>query len=223
MPGATQSFVQFDHIRNGIVILKNGDLRVILEVFAMNFGLKSVEEQEAIVYSYQNFLNSLDFDLQILVHSRRMDIGPYLEGLNSTANQQESPLMKTQIEEYVEFVRSFVEDANIMAKRFFAVIPFSMVQGAKKASGLGAAMSSLFGSHSSVVQMNEEHFKTSRTQILQRVEFVTRSLEQVGLKARMLDTEELLRLFWETYNPSKRDEGNYIPVDIGQLSEADLK
>ena len=222
MPGATQSFVQFDHIKHGVVVLKNGDLRAILEVFAMNFGLKSVEEQEAIVYAYQNFLNSLDFDLQILVHSRRMDIGPYLDELSNNANSQESPLMKSQIEEYVEFVRSFVEDSNIMAKRFFCVIPFSMVQGAKESGGITSAFSSLLGSKSSVVKVSDEHFKTARTQLMQRIEFVTRSLEQVGLKARMLDTEELLRLYWETYNPSKRDEGEYIPVDIGQLEGEDL-
>ncbi len=217
MPGATQTFVQFDHIRNGVVVLKNGDLRAILEVFAMNFGLKSVEEQEAIVYAYQNFLNSLDFDLQIVVHSRRMDIGPYLSDLTNRANTQESPLMKTQIEEYVEFVKSFVADANIMAKRFFLVLPFSMVQGAKKAGGFAGAVTSMIGSHSHIVRISEEHFKTSQTQILQRVEFVTRSLEQVGLNASMLDTESLLRLFWETYNPSRRDEGQFVPIDIGTL------
>jgi len=217
MPGATQSFVQFDHIRNGVVVLKNGDLRAILEVFAMNFGLKSVEEQEAIVYAYQNFLNSLDFDLQIVVHSRRMDIGPYLSDLQNRASTQESPLMKTQIEEYVEFVKSFVEDANIMAKRFFLVLPFSMVQGAKQARGFASAVTSMIGSHANIVRISEEHFKTSRTQILQRVEFVTRNLEQVGLNASMLDTESLLRLFWETYNPSRRDEGQFVPIDVGSF------
>lgn len=214
MPGSTQQFVQFDHIRNGIVVLKNGDLRVILEVFAMNFGLKSIEEQEAIVYAYQNFLNSLDFDLQIVVHSRRMDIGPYLDALNQQARTQENPLLKNQIEEYVEFVQSFVEDANIMAKRFFVVVPYSMLQGARKSGGIGAAFSSLFGSKAKTIHLNSEHFKTSRTQILQRVDFVSRSLDQVGLATRMLETVDLLRLFWETYNPARRDEGEYIPVDI---------
>jgi len=218
MPGATQNFVQFDHIRNGVVVLKNGDIRGILEVYAMNFGLKSVDEQEAIIYAFQNFMNSLDFDLQIVVHSRRMDIAPYLQDLESRAQMQENPLLRQQTEEYAAFIRSFVEETNVMAKRFFVVVPFSIVQGANKSGGFGSALSTMFNAKSRIVKIDEEHFKAAKTQLLQRMEFVSQNLEQVGLSSTALGTEDLLRLFWEIYNPERRESGDYMPSDVAMFA-----
>lgn len=215
MPGSTQHFVQFDHIRNGVVVLKNGDFRSILEVHAMNFGLKSIDEQEAIVFAFQNFLNSLDFDLQIVVQSRKMDITPYLKNLRARADQQENPLMQQQTVDYISFIESFVQETNIMAKRFYVVVPFSLVQGARKESGFFSAASTLLNRSrsSEVVHVSEERFKTAQTQLLQRVTFIRQSLEQVGLSSTPLDTDALLRLYWETYNPSRREQGEYLPPD----------
>lgn len=130
--------------------------------------------------------------------------------------------MRGQIKDYVAFVESFVQDANIMAKRFLVVVPYSIVQGAKKSSGFMSAVEMLVGTKKKLVHIDNEHFKAARTQLLQRTDFVSRSLEQVGLSTQMLQTEDLLRLFWEIYNPSRREHGQYLPTDISALEETNI-
>src|SRR5665811_286350 len=112
--GATQKFVPVKEIRNGTIVLKEGDYRGILICSAINFGLKSAEEQHAIMLGFQNFLNTLDFSIQIVVNSRKMDLRPYLALLEEKAPEQKTELMRIQLREYVEFVRSFTDQANIM-------------------------------------------------------------------------------------------------------------
>jgi len=212
---STQDFLQFDHIRDGVVILRGGDLRAILMVSAINFGLKSQEEQDAITYAFQNFLNSLDFDLQILIHSRKMNVDPYLKDLSARAERQDNDLLRTQTEEYIEFIRSFVSEANIMTKQFYIIVSFSGLKARQETGGVLSAASSLFGG-SRRREVDIPQFAAGRAQLLQRVEFTAQNLHQVGLRATMLATEEILELLWRLYNPEAQESGSMpeIPVEM---------
>src|SRR5487761_2515999 len=121
----TQQFVPVKEIRNGVVILKDGSYHGVLICSSINFGLKSAEEQHAITLGFQNFLNTLDFSIQIVVNSRRMDLRPYLALLEEKAPEQKSELMRIQLREYIEFVHSFADQANIMTKSFYIVVPYA--------------------------------------------------------------------------------------------------
>ena len=161
---STQHFLQFDHIRDDVIVMRNSDFRAILMVSAINFGLKSQEEQDAIIYAYQGFLNALDFDLQIMVHSRKMDISPYLEDLAIRAERQENELLRSQTEEYIEFIRSFVSESNVMSKQFYLVVPFSLLTTKEKTSGILSAVGTFFSRRSVMVEMSDEQFATHRSQ-----------------------------------------------------------
>src|SRR5487761_2157035 len=128
----TQQFVPVKEIRNGIIILKDGSYRGVLICSSINFGLKSAEEQHAITLGFQNFLNTLDFSIQIVINSRKMDLRPYLALLEEKAPEQKTELMRIQLREYIEFVRSFADQANIMTKSFYIVVPYSSRVSAAK-------------------------------------------------------------------------------------------
>ena len=123
--GATQQFVPVKEIRNGTIILKDGGYRGVLICSSINFGLKSADEQHAITLGFQNFLNTLDFSIQIVINSRKMDLRPYLALLEKKAPEQKTELMRIQLHEYIEFIRSFTDRANIMTKSFYIVVPYS--------------------------------------------------------------------------------------------------
>ena len=123
--GATQQFVPVKEIRNGTIILKDGGYRGVLICSSINFGLKSADEQHAITLGFQNFLNTLDFSIQIVINSRKMDLRPYLALLEEKAPEQKTELMRIQLHEYVEFIRSFADQANIMTKSFYIIVPYT--------------------------------------------------------------------------------------------------
>jgi type IV secretory pathway VirB4 component len=211
---STQDFLQFDYIRDDVIVLKSGDVRAILSVPSINFGLKSQEEQDALVYAFQNFLNSLDFDLQIVIHSQRININPYLEDLAERAQTQENELLRSQTLEYIEFIRSFVSETNVMTKSFYVVVPFSLVKAKQKTSGIFSATATLLGQRGAAVsaRLSDAEFNTIRTQLLQRVEFVIENLAQLNLSARMLKTAEIVEFLWRLYNPEQREVGGMPEV-----------
>ncbi len=194
---STQQFVDVKEIRDGTVVLKNGSLRRILLVSGINFELKSEEEQNIITYAYQNFLNSLDFSVQFIIHSRKMNIGGYLDKLRDRKEQETNELLKNQIVEYIEFIRSFVESNEIMAKTFFVVVPYDSIvvpKGGKKFLGfLG------FGRKGDGVL--EKTFEKKMIQLNQRADQIMSGLVQVGLRVVPLNDEELIELFYNLYNP----------------------
>ena len=199
---STQQFVDVKEIRDGAVILKNGSLRKVLLVSGINFELKSEEEQNIILYAYQSFLNSLDFSAQFVVHSRRMNIADYLDKLRNRGDQETNELLKNQISEYVEFIRSFVESNEIMSKTFFVVVPydsFTVPKGGKKLLGfLG------FGGKQGGTL--EKTFEQKMIQLNQRTDQVTNGLIQVGLRVIPLNDEELIELFYNLYNPESTEK-----------------
>jgi len=135
MPQAsTQQFLEIDQIREGIIILKNKALRGVIMVSSLNFALKSEDEQNAIIYQFQNFLNSLDFSIEIVIQSRRLNITGYLEKLKELEGKQENELLRIQTADYRKFIQGLIAGGAIMSKNFFVVVPFALVEipGIKK-------------------------------------------------------------------------------------------
>lgn len=196
---STQRYVEVDEVRDGVIVLKNGALRSVLLVSSLNFDLKSAEEQDAIILQYQNFLNSLDFPVQIVISSRRFDIRPYIERLKDRENHQKNELLRLQISEYQNFIKSLAEVSNIMSKLFYVVVPFSPVEDKEK--GLFHSLTTLFNPAGAIVE-RREFFETYKNQLWQRVDHVSFSLSQTGLKVAPLNTEEIIELLYNSYNPS---------------------
>ncbi len=203
-----QDFVQIKDIKEGVVLLKNGGLRKVIMVDGLNFDLKSEDEQSVITFAYQNFLNSLDFPIQINIHSRKLNIEDYLKRLDERQAKEENELLKTQIGEYREFIRSFIESNAVMTKNFFVVVPYDPVSLPSVDSSL---LPKFLGGGSPSVVAPEEILPRNREQLHQRAEQVISGLRQVGLRAVGLEDPELLELFYNFYNPTtieKRELNN---------------
>ncbi len=196
---STLKYVDIQTIKDGVVVLKNGSLRSVLLVSSINFDLKSSDEQRAIIGAYQNFLNSLDFPIQIVINSRKLNIRPYLEQLKESEKGQRNELLKIQTAEYRAFVQHLTEVTNIMSKSFYIVVPFSPIES--NTGGILSKLSSLLNP-SQVVTERREVFETYKNQLYQRVEHVAAALSGTGLNFTTLDTDELIELFYNSYNPS---------------------
>lgn len=210
VPGKpTQDFVPIKDIKSGVIVLNNGDLRMILMTSTLNFGLKSAEEQAAILIQFQNFLNSLEFPVQISIQSKRLDIRPYLKMLEDREKAQLIDAMKIQVHEYISFIRDFTNRTNIMTKNFFIVVPYSggmkMGGGGSSGGGLGGLMG---GGKKSPKPMTEEQtrsFEEARVQLEQRVGIVEQGLGRCDIRTTRLGTEEITELFYKKFNPSELD------------------
>jgi hypothetical protein len=197
-PTATQQFVPVKEIRNGIVILKDGSYRAALICSSINFGLKSADEQKGVMMGFQNFLNTLDFSIQIVVNSRKMDLRPYLALLKGKESEQKNELMKIQLREYIEFIRSFAEQANIMTKSFYVIVPYVSTLSAKEAVSIfrpGGAETKKASASAS--------FEEDRAQIEQRLQLISGGLTGTGVRAVPLGTEEMIELLYRSFNPGE--------------------
>lgn len=209
----SQGLIRITEIRDGIAILNDGTMRGTLMVSSINFALKSEDEQNAIIYAYQDFLNSLDFPLQITISSRKMDIAPYLEEVKQLRDKQLNELLRLQMDEYINFVGELVKNSNIMTKTFFITVPFSVQQN-KKQGFLSKFSKSTKGAIGKA-SMNEQEFEHNRAQLLQRVEQVATGLRGMGLRLIPLQTQELLELFYTLYNPgSSRNQRLHSVADL---------
>jgi type IV secretory pathway VirB4 component len=203
----TQQFVEVKKIEDGIVILKNGCLRKVILVDGLNFDLKSEEEQNLITFAYQNFLNSLDFSIQINIHSRKLNIADYIKNLAKRQLEEDNELLKTQVGEYLEFIKSFVEANAVMTKSFFIVVPYDSISISSNSSN--SLFPNIFGgTNKKEPDKGPTISPNHREQLSQRVEQVVNGLRQVGLRAISLEDDELLELYHNFYNPvtvEKRD------------------
>ncbi len=205
--GATQHFVPVKEIRNGTIILNDGGYRGILMCSSINFGLKSADEQHAITLGFQNFLNMLDFSIQIVINSRKMDLRPYLALLEGKSADQKTELMRIQLREYVEFVRSFADQANIMTKMFYIVVPY-----APRASVANVLHTiSFLGGKKETQAVRDSSFEEDRIQLEQRLSLVAGGLEGTGVRAVPLGTEEVIELLYRAFNPGELE--NPIRLD----------
>jgi type IV secretory pathway VirB4 component len=203
---STQNFVPVSEVRDGIIVMKDGSLRAVLLASSINFALKSEDEQTAFIVQFQNYLNSMDFSTQIFVQSRMLDIRPYIATLEVAYKEQLDDLMRVQIREYIEFIKSFTEAANIMTKNFFLVVPYSPAMAMTKA-GIGNL--NPFGHKSTAVE-NNKTFEEQVTQLEQRVSIVQQGLIRTGVRTVQLGTEEAIELLYKLFNPG--EEGKPMPL-----------
>jgi type IV secretory pathway VirB4 component len=192
---STQEFVPVRDIRDNVVILKNGQMCMILLASSINFALKSADEQQAILGSFQSFLNTIDFSLQFYTQSRRLNIEPYLLQLQDREPEQDNDLMRIQLREYIQFIRTFVGEVDVMSKNFFIVIPYNPVN-IDFASSVGA----VFGKKRDVV-IDDVKFEENRLQLEQRASLVEQGLTRIGVRTIPLQNEELVELYYHIFNP----------------------
>lgn len=199
---ATQEFVPIDDVRDGIVVLKDGGMRGVLMASSINFSLKSEDERQAILLQFQDFLNSLDFSIQIIVQSRRLDIRPYVALLENRQKEQTNELMKIQIEQYISFIKSFTESTNIMSKNFFIIVPYDSAIISSKANPL----SGIFNKNQKSNEQKEEDFEEKRNQLEQRMGVVEQGLVRCGVRVAKLGTDEVVELFYKIFNPGETEK-----------------
>lgn len=211
---ATQEFVPIKEIRDGVVILKDGSMRMILMASSINFALKSEDEQAAVLLQFQNFLNSLEYSTQIFIQSRRLDIRPYLSLLKERLKAQLSDLMRIQIEEYINFIREFTEEAHIMTKTFFVIIPYASTGLSTKKtsafSGLSNLLSGKKGASTTKKERELEAFEEARSQLEQRTNVIKSGLARTGVRAVPLGTEEVTELYYKFFNPGESE----TPIEV---------
>jgi hypothetical protein len=205
---ATQDFVLIKEVRDGIVLLKDNSMRAMLLASSLNFSLKSEDERKAIIFQFQDFLNSLDFPVQIYIQSRKLDIRPYIALLENRYKEQTNDLMKIQTQEYIEFIRKFTESTNIMTKSFFLVVPYTpaLIQG-KSDSAFG-----FFGKKNNEEDTKKKiaNFEENRTQLEQRISVVEQGMVRSGIRVVRLGTEEVVELFYKIFNPGETEK----PIQI---------
>lgn len=203
---SAQTFVPVKEIRNGIVVLKDNSLRAVLLASSLNFALKSEDEQAAIIMQFQNLLNSVEFPIQIFIQSRELDIRPYLALLENQLKEQTIELIKMQTREYIEFVKGFTENVNIMSKRFFIVIPYTPAV-IKTAGGVkGFASGLVGGKNTGNAQTKLDAFEEARSQLEQRTAIVSQGLSRTGVRVAQLGTEELVELYYKLFNPGDSEK-----------------
>jgi len=192
----TQDFVPIRDIKQNVVILKDGRMCSILLASSINFALKSLDEQRAILGQFQTFLNTLDFSIQFYIQSRRLDIEPYLSQLRDREEIQDNDLMKIQLREYMSFIKTFVTEVDVMSKNFFIVVPYSA-----KSLDLGSGLSSFFGTKKTA-NVEETKFEEQRLQLEQRTSLVEQGLNRIGVRTIALEDEALVELYYHIFNPA---------------------
>ncbi len=206
---SAQEFLPIKEIRDGIVIMKDNSLKAVLMASSLNFALKATSEQDAIIFQYQNFLNSLDFSVQFFVQSRKLNIEPYLDVIRDIEKTQTNELLKIQTREYIDFVKNFVEVSSIVTKTFYVVVPFEppVFESVK------GATQTIFGSFLSSKKnggeetLSEKKFEEYRNQLWQRVDTVAEGLTRTGVKVAPLNNEELIELYYGLFNPGESEKG----------------
>lgn len=202
----TQHFVPLRDIKDNVVILKNGQMNMVLLASSINFALKSVDEQEAILRQFQSFLNTIDFSIQFYVQSRRLNIQPYLDVLAGREEGQDNELMKIQLREYIQFIKTFTSEVDVMSKSFFIIVPYTPV-AANLQNNLEGFKEMLGGKKN--VYFDDKDFSEHKLQLEQRVSLVEQGLSGLGVRTIQLQSEELVELYYHIFNPG--DVGGSAP------------
>lgn len=212
---STQQFLAVDQIKEGIMILKNKSLRGIMMVSSINFALMSEDEQNAVIGNYQNFLNSLDFPLEVVIQSRKLNITSYLDKLKDLETRQSNDLLRTQTIEYRNFIHEIVGGGSIMNKSFYVVIPFQPTLIPAMASGGGKRKKI---DRTKTMELAQEQFNQGKSQLLQRMEFAALGLRRCGLKCVPLNSLEITEFLWSTHHLEESEMGYYpeIPPELIQ-------
>jgi len=198
---ATQEFIPIKEVRDGIVVLKNDELRAIVLANSVNLSLKSADEQRATIMQFQTFLNTLDFSVQISIQSRRLDIRPYLLLLEDRIKVQSEPLLKLQTREYIGFIKNFTDTVAIMTKNFFIVVPYTHTT-LKSDSGI---LDKIFSRKNSaeIKAAKQVAFEEKKSQLEERVAVIQQGLSRCGINSAQLGTEEVVEVFYKVFNPGE--------------------
>ncbi len=201
-PNSTQNTLQIAEIRDGIVIMQDGSFRAVVECESVNFDLMSPEERESVEFSYQGFLNSLYFQVQIFVRSQKVDIRPYIEKLDKIRSEHDNMLLALLMEDYIGFISDLALQTNIMDKRFYVVIPYEPVVDTQKAVKASKGFfTALFGKKEEHITINDHDLEAAKTELKNRIQAVMAGLQPCGVRSVPLDTQELIELYYDTYNP----------------------
>lgn len=204
-PNSTQNTLQFAEIRDGIVIMNDGSFRSVIMLKSINFDLMSPQEREAVEGAYQQFLNSLYFDIQIFIRSERIDIRPYIERLDKIRSEHDNMLLAMLMEDYLGFITNLSQETNIMDKRFYMILPFYPKTDVQKAitqsKNFFSGLTGLVKNKEQRVVINEADLEAAKTELRNRVQNTLASLLQCGVQGVPLDTQELIELYYATYNP----------------------
>jgi hypothetical protein len=204
-PNSTQNHLQIAEIRDGIVIMNDGSFRSVVMVKSINFDLMSPQEREGVEYGYQGFLNSLYFPIQIFVRSQKVDLGPYIDKLDKIRGEHDNMLLAMLMDDYIGFIDQLASQTNIMDKHFYIVIPFFPSVEVQKpltsSKNLLSGVFSVFSSTPTHVVINEAELEAAKTELRNRVQATLAGLQQCGIQGLPLDTQELIELYYDTYNP----------------------
>lgn len=204
-PNSTQNTLQIAEIRDGIVIMNDGSYRSVVMVKSINFDLMSPQEQEAVEYAYQGFLNSLYFPVQIFIRSQKVDLRPYIEKLDKIRTEHDNMLLALLMDDYIGYIDQLAMQTNIMDKKFYLVIPYFPVVDVQKAltqsKNFFTGFMQLFNSKEDHVVINEAELEKAKTELRNRVQAVLGGLQQCNIQGLPLDTQELIELYYDTYNP----------------------
>lgn len=204
-PNSTQNTLQIAEIRDGVVIMNDGSFRSVVMVKAINFDLMSAQEREAVEYSYQGFLNSLYFPIQVFMHSTRVDLRPYIEKLDKIRTEHDNMLLSLLMEDYIGFIDQLSLQTNIMDKQFYIIIPYFPVADIQKAitqsKSFFSGLAGLFSNKEQHVVINEADLVKAKDELRNRVQAILGGLQQCGIAGLPLDTQELIELYYDTYNP----------------------
>ena len=220
-PISTQNTLLFSEMRENMIIMSDGSFRAVIECESINFDLMSSREREGIEFSYQNFINSLYFPVQILVRSRRVDIGPYLDRLADIRRNQDNMLLNVLMDDYMDFIDVLAQEANIMDKSFYVVVPYYPAgeENAFKQQTKGLFSSFFSGKkEATVTKIDQVTYTKAKDEIKNRIDSVMSGLFQIGVKSWQLNTRQLGELFYTSYNPDTSSRESLSEIDPSELT-----
>lgn len=225
---STQNVLQIAEIRDGIVIMNDGSYRAVIMVKSINFDLMSPQEREAVEFSYQGFLNSLYFPVQIFIRSQRIDIQPYIEKLDKIRTEHENMLLAVLMDDYINFIDGLATQTNIMDKHFYVVIPYFPVEASTKAlaqsKGFMDNILGVFSSNKTHIVIDENQLEAAKTELRNRVQAALSGLMQCGIQGIPLDTQELIELYYDSYNPdtaTRQQLKNFDDLSVPVITKGD--
>ncbi len=202
---STQNTLQIAEIRDGIVIMNDGSFRSVVMVKSINFDLMSQQEQEGVEYSYQNFLNSLYFPIQIFIRSQKVDLQPYIDKLDKIRTEHDNMLLALLMDDYIDYIDQLSQQTNIMDKKFYMVVPYfphvELQKALTQSKNFISGFVELFNKKEQHIIINEDDLEKAKTELRNRVQSVLSGLLQANIQALPLDTQELIELYYDTYNP----------------------
>lgn len=205
---STQRFLPLGEVRDNILVLKNGGMRAILQTSSVNFNLKSEDEKNALIASYQSFLNTLEFPVQILIRSKKLDVDKYINHVKEISKKQSNPLLQKQTSSYAEYIEKLVEYADIMEKKFYVIVPVDPIRN-NQGGFLGGIFKDIFTMLNHIrpqdnyakIRARRNEFESLKKTLTQRVNTVKDALNDCNIRAEQLNTEEIIEILYQSYNP----------------------